>query len=62
VVLGVAAPPPDVGKVYDLPENNLKFLGLCPVLEVWGVAPMNLQSKSRKVIDLPHIGRQSRKL
>jgi hypothetical protein len=60
-----AALPPDLRKVSDLPRGEFIFFpGAMPRIIAsisWGVAPTNLSLACRKVTDLPHISRQSRK-
>ena len=63
----LAALPPDVRKVYNLPVGSI-VLGLCPDfdfafcfrLKHEGAQPRKIR-RFRKVGDLPHIGRHSRK-
>jgi hypothetical protein len=52
----IAALPPDVREVYDLPTARMDF-GAIPLKD--GAQPQT-QSHFREVRDLPHIGRQSR--
>jgi hypothetical protein len=57
-----AALPPDVRKVFDLPVSLVFYPGLRPRRgATWGEAPTEIGSACRKVRDLPHIRRQSRK-
>lgn len=57
--ISLAALPPDVRQVSDLPEGSQNFEGLCP--GSLGHSPWESQKQfSRKVEDLSHIGRQSR--
>ena len=55
----VAAPPPDVRKVFDLPTINCNLFGATP--QTFGAQPCRNLSAYRQVRDLPHIRRQSRK-
>ena len=53
-----AALPPDVREVSDLPIEALIYQGLRPRV---GAQPQGQLLPSRKVIDLPHIRRHSRR-
>jgi hypothetical protein len=62
----MAAPPPDVRKVSDLPFAAHCSLGLCPASRTskkvarGGAQPLSKMPGLRKVGDLPHIRRHSR--
>jgi len=58
--LHLAALPPDVRQVSDLPRPGLAFsFGALPLMS--GRSPNQESSQSRKVRDFPHIERRSRK-
>ena len=54
----IAALPPDMKKAYGLPAGERYFLGYALRM---GAAPNEIWSLARKVRDLPHIKRRSRK-